>query len=84
VLNREHAQRRTLNSSAAMHLENLGALLPPDRGRVRDLAVHVSALNKGLAGIEHPDNRQAEEARLDVEPLWAEVRARAIKARAGR
>jgi cellulose biosynthesis protein BcsQ len=75
VLNREHARRETLNNSAATHLRNLGVLLPET---VRDLAAHVAALNKGKAGTEHPDGKQAKEVRDDIAPLLAAVKAKAL------
>jgi hypothetical protein len=33
-----------------------------------------AALNKGLTGPEHPDTRQAKDARIEIEALWAAVK----------
>jgi hypothetical protein len=49
---------------------------------LQDRAAYVSALNKGLTGPEHPDSRQAREARAEIEALWAAVKILAAKARA--
>jgi chromosome partitioning protein len=79
VLNRANPRRELLHSSAATHLRKLGVLLAE---HVRDRAAYVSALNKGLTGPEHPDARQAKEARAEVEALWAAVKRLATKVRA--
>lgn len=77
VLNRENARREVLNTSAEAHLRKLGVMLTE---HVQDRAVYVSALNKGKTGPEHPDTRQAKEARTEIEALWATVRRLANKA----
>lgn len=74
VLNRQNARRDALNSSARAHLRKLGEVL--DEG-VQDRTAYVSALNKGKTGPEHPDAKQAREARPEIEALWAAVKARA-------
>jgi hypothetical protein len=51
---------------------------------VRNRAVYVSALNKGKTGPEHPDTKQAKEARAEIEALWAAVKRLASKVRATR
>jgi chromosome partitioning protein len=71
VLNRENPQRRTLNGSAAKHLTKLGVILSE---HVQDRAAYVSALNKGLTGPEHPDAKQAKDARAEIEAVWAAVK----------
>jgi chromosome partitioning protein len=79
VLNRGNPRRELLHSSAAVHLRKLGVMLVE---HVQDRAAYVSALNKGLKGPEHPDARQAREARVEIEALWAAVKKLAAKARA--
>lgn len=51
---------------------------------VQDRAVYVSALNKGKTGPEHPDSKQAKEARAEIEGLWATVKRLTSKVRASR
>jgi chromosome partitioning protein len=79
VLNRENPRRGILNGSAAKHLRKLGVLLAE---HVQDRAAYVSALNKGLTGPEHPDARQAKDARVEIEALWAAVRRLSAKGEA--
>ena len=79
VLNRENLRRELLHTSAATHLHKLGVMLAE---HVQDRAAYISALNKGLTGPEHPDARQAREARAEIEALWAAVKKLAMKARA--
>lgn len=74
VLNRQNARRDVLNASARAHLRKLGDVLDQD---VQDRTAYVSALNKGKTGPEHPDTKQAREARLEIEALWEAVKARA-------
>ena len=74
VLNRQNARREVLNSSAEAHLRKLGPVLDE---HVQDRAAYVSALNKGKSGPEHPDSKQAREARPEIEALWASVKKRA-------
>ena len=78
VLNRENPRREIMNTSAGAHLKKLGAILDE---HVQDRAAYVSALNKGKTGPEHPDARQAREARAEIEALWAAVKKLATKAR---
>jgi chromosome partitioning protein len=78
VLNRENPRREIMNTSAGVHLKKLGSILDQ---HVLDRAAYVSALNKGKTGPEHPDVRQAREARVEIEALWAAVKKLAIKAR---
>ena len=78
VLNRENPRREIMNTSAGAHLKKLGVILDE---HVQDRAAYVSALNKGKTGPEHPDARQAREARAEIEALWAAVKKLAIKAR---
>ena len=78
-LNRENARREVLNSSAEAHLRKLGVILAE---HVLDRAVYVSALNKGKTGPEHPDAKQAKEARAEIEALWRAVKSLTEKARA--
>jgi chromosome partitioning protein len=79
VLNRENPRREVLNGSAAKHLRKLGSLLAE---HVHDRAAYVSALNKGLTGPEHPDRRQAKDARLEIESLFGAVRKLVAKGKA--
>jgi chromosome partitioning protein len=81
VLNRENPRRELLHSSATAHLRKLGPMLAE---HLQDRAAYVSALNKGLTGPEHPDSRQAREARAEIEALWAAVKELAATARAQR
>lgn len=74
VLNRQNARRDALNSSAKTHLRKLGEVLDEN---VQDRTAYVSALNKGKTGPEHPDIKQAREARPEIEALWAAVKKRA-------
>ena len=76
VLNRQNARRDALNSSARSHLLKLCEVLEES---VQDRTAYVSALNKGKAGPEHPDTKQAREARAEIEALWAAVKARAYR-----
>lgn len=76
VLNAEDPRRKTLSSSAVAHLSKEGPMLAE---HVRDRAVYVSALNAGKSGPEHPDKRQAEEARAEIDALWAAVQKRMAK-----
>jgi chromosome partitioning protein len=79
VLNKENARREVLNNSAEAHLRKLGVMLSE---HVQDRAAYVSTLNKGKTGPEHPDAKQAREARAEIEALWAAVKRLATKARA--
>jgi chromosome partitioning protein len=79
VLTREHPRRVALNSSAAVHLKKLGHLLAE---HVQERTAYVSALGMGKTGPEHPDNKQAKEARAEIEALWSAVRKLASKVRA--
>jgi chromosome partitioning protein len=79
LLNRVNPRRELLHSSATTHLRKLGVMLTV---HVQDRAAYVSALNKGLTGPEHPDARQAREARSEIEELWAAVKKLAVQARA--
>jgi chromosome partitioning protein len=79
VINRENLRRELLHSSAAIHLRKLGTVLAE---HVQDRGAYISAINKGLTGPEHPDTRQAREARAEIEALWAAVKKLAQKARA--
>jgi cellulose biosynthesis protein BcsQ len=79
VLNRGNPRRELLHSSAATHLRKLGPILPE---HVQDRAAYVSALNRGLTGPEHPDARQAKDARAEIAALWATVKKLSAKARA--
>ena len=45
---------------------------------------YVSALNKGKTGPEHPDAKQAKEARGEIEALWRAVKPLTEKARAAK
>jgi hypothetical protein len=38
-------------------------------------------LNKGKTGPEHPDSKQAREARIEIEALWAAIKKIATNAR---
>jgi len=78
VLNRENPRREIMNTSAGAHLRKLGLILDE---HVQDRAAYISALNKGKTGPEHPDARQAREARAEIEALWAAVKKLAMKAR---
>jgi hypothetical protein len=78
-LNKENARREVLNTSAETHLRKLGVILAE---HVLDRAVYVSALNKGKTGPEHPDAKQAKEARAEIEALWLAVKSLTEKARA--
>jgi chromosome partitioning protein len=80
-LNKENARREVLNTSAEAHLRKLGVILAE---HVLDRAVYVSALNKGKTGPEHPDAKQAKEARAEIEALWHAVKSLTEKARAAR
>jgi hypothetical protein len=80
-LNKENARREVLNSSAEAHVRKLGVILSE---HVLDRAVYVSALNKGKTGPEHPDAKQAKEARAEIEALWQAVKSLTEKARAAR
>jgi len=60
VINRKNPRRELLHSSTAKHLCRLGLVLDE---HVHDRTAYVAALNKGLTGPEHPDARQAREAR---------------------
>jgi len=71
VLNRENARRELMNTSAAAHLRKLGTILDE---HVMDRAAYVSALNRGKTGPEHPDSKQAREAKPEIEALWAAVK----------
>ena len=77
VLTREHARREALNNSAAVHLKKMGPVLTQ---RVQERTAYVSALGLGKTGPEHPDSRQAREARVEIAALWAAVKALATKA----
>jgi chromosome partitioning protein len=79
VLNKENARRQGLNTSAETHLCSLGVILTE---RIQDRTVNVSALNKGRTGPEHPDARQAKEAREEIAAVWSAVKRLAMKARA--
>jgi chromosome partitioning protein len=79
VLNRANLRRELLHSSASSHLCKLGVMLTE---HVQDRSAYVAALNKGLTGPEHPDARQAREARAEIDALWAAVKKLAMKARA--
>ena len=71
VLNRENARRDVINSSAEAHLRKLGPVLTE---QIMDRTAYVSALNKGKTAQEHPDSKQAREARPEIEALWAAVK----------
>jgi hypothetical protein len=60
-----------MNTSAEAHLRKLGVILSE---QVMDRSAYVSALNKGKTGPEHPDSKQAREARPEIEALWAAVK----------
>lgn len=76
ILNRQNARRDALNASAQAHLQKLGEVLEQS---VQDRTAYVSALNKGKTGPEHPDTKQAREARAEIEALWAAVKDRASR-----
>jgi hypothetical protein len=78
VLTREHPRREALNSSAVVHLKKMGPVLTE---RVQERTAYVSALGLGKTGPEHPDSRQAREARVEIAALWAAVQVLARKAR---
>jgi chromosome partitioning protein len=78
VLTREHPRREALNSSAAIHLRKMGPLLAE---RVQERTAYVSALGLGKTGPEHPDSKQARDARAEIGALWTAVRTLATKAR---
>lgn len=79
VLNAADPRRKALTGSAIVALEKMGPVLDE---RIQNRAAYVSALNKGKTGPEHPDSKQAREARAEVDALWAAVKRRATKARA--
>jgi hypothetical protein len=79
VLNRENPRREVMNTSAGAHLKKLGVILDE---HVQDRSAYVSALNKGKTGPEHPDSKQAKEARAEIGALWAAVKLLATKKRA--
>jgi hypothetical protein len=76
VLNVENPGRKGLNSSAVVHLKKMGTVLEE---RVQDRTVYVSALTKGMTGPEHPDKRQSQLARAEIEARWAAVQKLASK-----
>jgi len=78
VLIRENPRREIMNTTAGAHLRKLGIILDE---RVQDRAAYVSALNKGTTGPEHPDSKQAREARIEIEALWAGIKNIATNAR---
>ena len=47
---------------------------------MQERTVYVSAADVGKTGPEHPDSRQAKDARAEIEALWAAVKRLAIKA----
>jgi cellulose biosynthesis protein BcsQ len=78
IVNRENPRRELLHSSAVKHLRRLGLVLDE---HVQDRTAYIAALNKGLTGPEHPDARQAREARAEIEALWAAVKELVAKER---
>jgi len=79
VINAADPRRKALMASAIAALEKSGPVLAE---QVQDRAAYVSALNKGKTGPEHPDAKQAKEARAEIDALWGAVKRRAMKARA--
>jgi chromosome partitioning protein len=78
VLTRVTPRRAALNASAAVHLKKMGHVLAE---QVQERTAYVSALGLGKTGPEHPDAKQAREARAEIEALWAAVKKLATKAR---
>lgn len=71
VLTREQPRRDKLNSTAITHLKKLGPVL---KETMAERTVYVSATAMGKTAPEHPDAKQAKEARAEVEALWAAVK----------
>jgi chromosome partitioning protein len=71
VLTREHPRRVALNDSAVIHLKKMGPVLAE---HVQERTAYVSALGLGKTGPEHPDSKQAREARSEIEALWTAVK----------
>jgi chromosome partitioning protein len=71
ILTREQPRRDKLNNSAIAHLKKLGPVLEPT---MAERATYVSATALGKAAAEHPDRKQASDAKQEAEAIWTAVK----------
>jgi chromosome partitioning protein len=80
AISRENTHRKALTASAITHLKKLGGNNSVLTQHVQDRNAYVSAMTvQGRTGPEHPDSKQAKEARNEIEGLWDAIKRRIAK-----